>query len=360
MDMMRGILAPGQPAPWFEAWTCHNPQFRFHTVAGKKSLLIFSGMADLSKENTVKSISCLLTEAKSHDCTIFLITNRQTADVLDYLIILPTNVVVFSDPDSSIHQQFGIHTDAPIVNNFICFVLDARLTIRAVRQFGTEPHHTAAQIRPLLQALQQESAQFTIQAPVLVLPGIFEPALCRTLIQSYQQHGGELSGFMREQQGKTVLMQDPRHKIHRDHTLHDPKLIQLCLQRIRLNLLPQLQRAFQFQATRIERYLVACYHSEQGGHFRPHRDNTTPGTAHRRFAVSINLNTCEYQGGDLRFPEFGQQLYKAPTGGAVVFSCSLLHEATPVTQGERYVFLPFLYDEAAALVREKNAGSFKV
>ena len=46
-----------------------------------------------------------------------------------------------------------------------------------------------------------------------------------------------------------------------------------------------------------------------------------------------------------------------PAGGAVVFSCSLLHEATPVTRGTRYAVLPFLYDEAAARIREANAGS---
>jgi len=41
----------------------------------------------------------------------------------------------------------------------------------------------------------------------------------------------------------------------------------------------------------------------------------------------------------------------------VVFSCSLLHEARPVTAGRRYALLPFLYDDAAARVREANAGS---
>jgi predicted 2-oxoglutarate/Fe(II)-dependent dioxygenase YbiX len=34
----------------------------------------------------------------------------------------------------------------------------------------------------------------------------------------------------------------------------------------------------------------------------------------------------------------------------VVFSCALLHEATPVTRGRRYAFLPFFYDEAGAEV----------
>ena len=38
----------------------------------------------------------------------------------------------------------------------------------------------------------------------------------------------------------------------------------------------------------------------------------------------------------------------------MVFSCSLLHEARPVTSGRRYVFLPSLYDEAAARIRVAN------
>jgi len=70
--------------------------------------------------------------------------------------------------------------------------------------------------------------------------------------------------------------------------------------------------------------------------------------------VTINLNAGDYEGGDLRFPEFGQRTYRAPTGGAILFSCSLLHEATPVTRGRRFAFLPFLYDEDAARLREAN------
>ncbi|MBD0274572.1 MAG: 2OG-Fe(II) oxygenase, partial [Acetobacteraceae bacterium] len=123
--------------------------------------------------------------------------------------------------------------------------------------------------------------------------------------------------------------------------------------RIQRRLVPEIAKAFQFTATRIERYIVACYDAAEGGHFRAHRDNTTKGTAHRRFAVSINLNDG-YDGGELWFPEFGPRRYRPPAGGAVVFSCSLLHEATPVTRGARYATLPFLYDDAAARLREQN------
>ena len=89
-----------------------------------------------------------------------------------------------------------------------------------------------------------------------------------------------------------------------------------------------------------------------------YRHSEALGTAHRRFAVSINLNAEDFEGGDLRFPEFGPRTYRPPTGGAVVFSCSLQHEATPVTRGRRYAFLPFLYDEASAAIREANVGAF--
>lgn len=104
----------------------------------------------------------------------------------------------------------------------------------------------------------------------------------------------------------------------------------------------------------MERYIVARYVGEDGGFFKAHRDNTTRGTAHRRFACTINLNAEDYEGGDLCFPEFGTNTYRASTGGAIVFSCSLLHEARPVTTGERYAFLPFFYDEAASKIRQAN------
>jgi predicted 2-oxoglutarate/Fe(II)-dependent dioxygenase YbiX len=69
--------------------------------------------------------------------------------------------------------------------------------------------------------------------------------------------------------------------------------------------------------------------------------------------VSINLN-ADFEGGELRFPEYGTRSYKPLPGAAVVFSCSLLHMVTPVTRGRRFAFLPFLYDDAAARLREQN------
>ena len=75
-----------------------------------------------------------------------------------------------------------------------------------------------------------------------------------------------------------------------------------------------------------------------------HRDDVPP-TTYRRFAMSINLNTEEFEGGELRFPEFGDHRYRPDNGTAIVFSSSLLHEALHVTAGRRLVLLAFLFGE---------------
>lgn len=163
---------------------------------------------------------------------------------------------------------------------------------------------------------------------------------------------------MREKDGKTVHVSDHGFKRRKDFNFGDTaeheKLRNAVGARFIRRVVPEIKKAFQFEVTRIERYVVACYESQVGGFFRAHRDNTTKGTAHRRFACTVNLNAGDYEGGELRFPEFGTRTYKAPTGGVVVFSCSLLHEATPVKTGKRYAFLPFLYDDAAAKIRDEN------
>ncbi len=152
----------------------------------------------------------------------------------------------------------------------------------------------------------------------------------------------------------TVAELDTGRKRRSDCHVHQEPLRTELRLRLEKRLIPMIAHAFGWQATRIERYLIGCYSGADNGFFFPHRDNTTDGTAHRKFAVTINLNADEYEGGELRFPEFGPRLYKPPTGGAVVFGCRMLHEAMPVTSGARYCFLPFLYDEAGAQLRAAN------
>ena len=111
--------------------------------------------------------------------------------------------------------------------------------------------------------------------------------------------------------------------------------------------MPEVRKAFAFRATRFEGFKIGCYDASTGGFFRPHRDNLTSSTAHRVFALTLNLNDG-YEGGQLRFPEYGNQLYRPAAGAALIFSCAHLHEVLDVTAGRRFVLLSFLYGEPAA------------
>ena len=156
---------------------------------------------------------------------------------------------------------------------------------------------------------------------------------------------------MSEVGGKTVEVKNHAFKRRRDYIVDDPELIRQIDARVQRRIVPEILKVYCFKATRTERHVVGCYSAEDGGHFRAHRDNTTQGTAHRRFAVSINLNS-DFDGGELSFPEYGPRSFKPPIGGAVIFSCSLVHAVSRVTRGSRYAFLPFLFDEEAARLRE--------
>ena len=209
----------------------------------------------------------------------------------------------------------------------------------------------------LRQRLGRAGGEEARHAPVLTAPRVFEAAFCQALIAHYEAVGGVPSGVMRQDGGRTVLVHDSGFKRRSDVEIIEPTLKDAVRERLRTRLLPLVERAYSWQVTRVERYLIACYDARETAFFRPHRDNTTPGTAHRKLAVTINLNAGEYEGGQLGFPEFGDSLFRPPTGGALVFGCGLLHEVRQVTKGRRYAFLPFLYDEAAAAVRDRNKAS---
>jgi predicted 2-oxoglutarate/Fe(II)-dependent dioxygenase YbiX len=188
---------------------------------------------------------------------------------------------------------------------------------------------------------------------LLIVPRVIDFPVCDFLVQFYEKLGGKDSGFLLDSAGETATVVDYRLKRRNDLGIVAPELRDIIRSQIVRRLLPAVERFFQFSATRMDRYIVACYDSAVGGHFYRHRDNVNAGAQHRRFAVTINLNK-DYDGCDLNFPEFGSRGYRAPAGGAIVFSCGALHQVTPITKGRRYAFLAFLYGEADAALRETN------
>ncbi|WPZ36294.1 2OG-Fe(II) oxygenase [Thalassobaculum sp. OXR-137] len=355
---------PGDFLPAFIADTPINPRFEFDAVAGRTVLLCFVGSG--TKGNAAQAVSTLRSVEKTlhrAGILVYLVTAHPEERQNPALMSDDKRTMPFYDMDLKVHRAYGMvgksngsGQNYTVLRNG-CFLIGRNLRLADYIDFGPLDTFTARLAASVARLPAEPSvAPAGGHAPVLYVPDVFERDLCRQLIDEYEAHGGGPSGVMRDVNGVTTGFLDDSVKRRRDAPIRNPD----TLVRVRRNLINRLtgeiKKVYNFDATHIERFMVGCYDSGDSGFFSAHRDNGGSGTAHRRFAVSINLNAEEFEGGELWFPEYGPHLYKPATGGAVVFSCSMLHEARKVTAGRRYAFLPFLFDAKAAAIRDANRG----
>jgi peroxiredoxin len=360
MQPLFANLLPGDPAPYFSSPTTTTRRFVFDTAAGRYIVLCFLGPAgDDVGQAAIGAITAHRRIFNDERISLFGVVTDPKDHALSRIRERIPGIRYFLDYDLAVSRLYGAVPQDAVAGQAYALrrfwlVLDPALRILKMFPFlaGGAEHGELFNYLAALPPIDSYPG-FAVQAPVLCLHNVFEPALCQKLISLYETHGGGESGFMREVNGRTVGISDYSHKRRKDYTITDDKIIRITQARIKRRILPEIAKVYHFHASRMERYIVSCYAAEDGGHFRAHRDDTTKGTAHRRFAVSINLN-ADFEGGEICFPEFGPRGFKPPPGGAVIFSCSLLHRVSKVTAGRRYAFLPFLYDEAAAKLREEN------
>lgn len=226
------------------------------------------------------------------------------------------------------------------------FLLDANLRVWAAVPFedGAE---VAARVTELADELawdDREPREIMTLAPVLVVPDVLEPERCAELMAVWEREGSTETGVESSAGGRRAEQVSVEHKRRRDHIVSDAQRSRELARIVGRRVMPELVKAFAYRATRFEGFKIACYDASDRGFFRAHRDNLSPATAHRRFALTLNLNEG-YEGGHLRFPEYGPDLYRPGPGAALLFSCSHLHEVLDVTAGRRFVLLSFLFHD---------------
>jgi len=362
MEMLKNCLAPGDPLPSISGATSSQSRFVLDTSAGRFMILAcYGSLQDNTGKTVLQAIQRLQAYCDDTHLPCFGISidpeDARSGDDAETGI----GIRHFRDHGGEISRLCRLLPEkcSPDISRFSrCWILvDPGLHIHEILPMsGNDAGFNLLQEKISSLPHANDYAGMQLHAPVTIIPSLFELDLCQELIAFYHETGGTPSGFMRDVDGKTVSVNDPKHKRRDDCIVSDQALRKAVQQRIMRRVVPAVKRSHQFDITRMERYLIGCYDSAVKAHFRPHRDNTTKGTAHRRFALSVNLND-EFSGGELYFPEYGMQHYRAPPGGGIVFSCSLMHAVSPVRTGMRFAFLPFLYDEAASAIRESNNKS---
>ncbi|MDX1619926.1 MAG: 2OG-Fe(II) oxygenase [Nitriliruptorales bacterium] len=321
----RPLISRGERAPDFVLPRVDSDErARFYGfVGGRPAVLILAGGVD------VAPLAAELTDSPdSRDLDVHVVT-RAPADGIDG---------AFHDPEGGVHEAYGAVEAAPVA-----VVLDPNVrAVATVAVSSSDVSATAESIRAAIPHASQDQPHVAPRlAPVLFVPDAISAPVREQLIERWHTEGAVETGVETVVDGERAEATDIRRKRRRDHVVEDRQLLRELTQHIGARVFPELAKAFAFQAGGFEGFKIGCYTADDRGHFEAHRDNLSSGTAHRRFGISINLNG-DYDGGELRFPEYGATRYRPVAGEALVFSGSHLHEVLPVERGQRFVLLSFI------------------
>jgi len=218
--------------------------------------------------------------------------------------------------------------------------LDANQRVAAT--FDSRPLLAASeQVAALADAVRSDGGAGlvigTAAAPVLVLPRVFEREFCTQVIRLWEKGDHKDSGVS-SRYGNVGMLDLKRTE---DYQINEPIMQKAISDRLAYRIGPELVKVFAYDREfGFDAHVVLSYSAEGHHFFAAHSDNGAPTTADRSFAVSLNLND-DFEGGELVFPEYSGVKVSPPLGAAAVFSCSVLHEARPVTRGRRFVLTTF-------------------
>ncbi len=318
-------------------------------LAGKPLLIAFC--PDLASDEATR----LLTELRAcHDrltglgARLYAVTPAGAAVNQAFAASLGLGFDLLSDPAGESFRAYGLDPGGEDGAPATVLVGRNQHLLLVARGLAEDP--VARSLERLEALAGQDGSQIMApHPPVLTVPDVFSRADCQHLMSVFALQGNV---WLEPGHGDRDMADDYKMRVHDygridriDHFVMTAANRRFVGARLKARLFPEIRKAFQYRITRHEPYRIACYEGERGGEMHGHRDDALPMVAHRRFAVSVNLNSEDFEGGALRFPEFGDQGYRPATGAALVFSCSLLHEALPVTRGRRFVLLGFLSGE---------------
>jgi peroxiredoxin len=340
--MIRPLLSEGDIAP-----DCILPDvdgkeinLRSDSIAGNPIVLIFCPRLSSPGDNLLRRFCQQLDSLSANGARLFAITMDKRAEVTS---LQSPRIPVLLDRREQAFASFNAPRDRPSTvvlrrNHHVAGILDGSLDVQVEK--------TVWLLKRM--AWERKTALMDVHPPVLLIPEAFSRDDCAKLINIFETKGQvfvEPQAALDFMKGADYKMRIPEHmrEDRIDHFFFEKPTTTFLTNRLN-RIIPEIFKAFHYRVTKYEALRMACYQGDRGGYSHGHRDNVAP-YLYRRFAMSINLNTEEFEGGELRFPEFGDRRYRPESGTAIVFSSSLLHEAMQVTAGRRFVFLAFLFGE---------------
>jgi hypothetical protein len=286
-------------------------RYFYEGVTGSPVVLVLAANTARDDQwDEIKGFAALAPALHEAGADLMIVSNDGTESLAIVSQVIPEHARWLADIKGVVNV--GLRTGALFpFTGVVCFVLDGNQRIVAVR--GPEPGQ-AEWALAALKARPRESAHgLCLTAPVMLLPGILDSDDCGRLLNLISR-SGPANGFV------PVEDADLAAQIHKT-----------LLRRIG----PEVEKAFAFDDFAIEALALRWNEGALSGASDCRREITDPAVQGRSFSLILDLASEAYEGGDIRFPEYGPHVYRPGTGGGLVYSGTLLRELRPVSTGRR-------------------------
>lgn len=338
------LLEAGDFMPLFMMHDSERHMLALETLGGKHTVVAYLPAAQ--PEFSARFCQAILEKKKTAqlDDQLWLVVMMDDAPerVQRFKELHKLSFPLYPDPDRRFGRSLGICRQGEAVRA-TGFALDNNLKVIQAHQSHDAEGLAGLLITDVAVDIGRQRARFaeprviSHAAPALIIPQVLTPEQCAHCIQQFK-NGHTFDGTVGTGKDRTYR-EDV--KVRTDFIVRG-ELADFLDDKFSRSFFPEVKKVFGFDVLYRETYKIGLYRGEKQGFFRQHRDNMDPQMAYRRVAATVHLNS-DYLGGGLRFPEYGNDIYRPEAGAAVAFSASNVHEALPVTEGERYVVVAFLH-----------------
>jgi hypothetical protein len=303
-------LLPGDRIPEF---VLPDAQTRLHNfydlVKGRPTVLVLAANTARQEQwDEIKGYADVAAVLESAGVDLFVVTNDGVDSMAMVQKIIPSATWL---ADIKGVVNLALRSGGKLSQSgLVSFFLDADQRVIALK--GAEPGHASWALAVLRGLAAEAPLSLATIAPVLILPRILDDAACRRLLA---------------QEG---LSSTPG-------PIADPAFAETLSRQLLRRVGPEVDKVFSFDDFRFESLALRQEAAAAAG-VAPvdrRRDNSDPETAGRSFALILDLEAGAYQGGGLRFPEYGPHLYRPATGAALVHAGGMLRELLPIESGRR-------------------------
>jgi hypothetical protein len=310
-ELEEALILPGDRIPELILPGVNAQLQRFYElVRGRPTVLVLvANTARQEQWDEIKGYADIAPALDAAGVDLFIVTNDGVESMAMVSKAIPAPAIWLADIRGVVN--LALRTGAKFAQTgVVSFVLDADQRVIALK--GAEPGQAAWAFSVVRKLPDEAPLVHGAIAPVLILPRVLDDATCRQLLA--------LEGL------GSAPAPIP------DAALA-ASLSRLLLRRVG----PEVDKVFSFDDFQFEALLLQQEEARPAEDRKTdrRRDNSDPETLGRSFSLILDLEAEAYQGGGLRFPEYGPHLYRPGTGAAVVHAGEMLREQAPIESGRR-------------------------